>query len=84
MDNDRPSVSENNPIGYVVATIHVESGFTATIDPTSPDASFFVIEDSKLKLTRSVDYEVSLLLAGCVGQVDNYPKGSGVLYMEQC
>lgn len=57
--NDRPSVDENNPPGYVVTTIHVEAGFTVMIDPTSPDAVFFTIQGSELQLSQSVDYEVS-------------------------
>ncbi|OPJ74189.1 mitotic checkpoint serine/threonine-protein kinase BUB1 beta isoform D [Patagioenas fasciata monilis] len=60
--NDRPSVDENNPPGYVVTTIHVEPGFTVTIDPTSPDAGFFTIQGSELQLSRSVDYEEDTLL----------------------
>ncbi|PKK19578.1 cadherin-related family member 5 [Columba livia] len=60
--NDRPSVDENNPPGYVVTTIHVEAGFTVMIDPTSPDAGFFTIQGSELQLSQSVDYEEDTLL----------------------
>ncbi|XP_009989762.1 PREDICTED: cadherin-related family member 5-like, partial [Tauraco erythrolophus] len=62
VNNSRPSVYENNSPGYVVTTIHVESGFTVTIDPTSPDFSFFVIQGSELQLSQSVDYEENTLL----------------------
>lgn len=60
VDNSNPSVYENNPPGYVVTTIHTEPNFRVTIDPASPDVSFFTIHESELQLTRSVDYEVSL------------------------
>jgi len=60
VENSKPSVYENNPLGYVLTTIHVEPGFTVMIDPTSHDASFFIIQGSELQLNRSVDYEVSL------------------------
>ncbi|XP_065492984.1 cadherin-related family member 5 [Caloenas nicobarica] len=60
--DDKPSVDENNPPGYVVTTIHVEPGFTVMIDPTSPDASFFTIQGSELQLSQSVDYEEDTLL----------------------
>lgn len=60
VSNSEPSVYENNPPGYVLTTIHVDSGFTVTIDPTSQDARFFTIQGSELQLTESVDYEVSL------------------------
>ncbi|KAM6274452.1 cadherin-related family member 5 [Porphyrio hochstetteri] len=57
VENNRPSVDENNPIGYVVTTVHVQQGFTAEIDPTSPDASFFILQGSELQLKQVVDYE---------------------------
>lgn len=56
---NKPSVEENNPPGYNVTTINLEAGFTATIDPSSSDASYFTIEGSQLQLVKSVDYEVS-------------------------
>ncbi|EOA92640.1 hypothetical protein Anapl_18188, partial [Anas platyrhynchos] len=56
---NKPSVEENNPPGYNVTTINSEAGFTATIDPSSSDASYFTIEGSQLQLVKSVDYEVS-------------------------
>ena len=59
VNNSKPSIYENNPPGYVVTTIHVETGFTVMIDPTSPDDSFFTLQGSELQLNRSVDYEVS-------------------------
>ncbi|KAM6309013.1 cadherin-related family member 5 [Aegotheles albertisi] len=77
VDNNKPSVYENNPPGYVVTTIHVEQGFTVTIDPTSPDASFFTILGSELQLNRGVDYEedplllVYLLCQNTAGQSDS-------------
>ncbi|XP_035182528.1 cadherin-related family member 5 [Oxyura jamaicensis] len=51
------SVAENNPPGYVVTTINLEVGFTATIDPSSQDGSYFTIQGSQLQLVKSVDYE---------------------------
>lgn len=71
VSNSNPSVYENNPPGYVVATIHVESDFTVTIDPSSSDAGFFAIEGSELQLIRSVDYEVSFWPAGRKGGMVN-------------
>ncbi|XP_009898324.2 cadherin-related family member 5 [Dryobates pubescens] len=62
VDNSNPSVSENNPVGHVVTTIHTEPGFTARVDPNSPDASSFAIRGSELQLARSVDYEEDTLL----------------------
>ncbi|XP_028941881.1 cadherin-related family member 5 [Antrostomus carolinensis] len=62
VDNDKPSVYENNLPGYVVTTIHTEPNFTVTIDPASPDVSFFAIQGSELQLTRSVDYEEDTVL----------------------
>lgn len=44
----------------MVTTIHVEPGFTLTIDPNFPDGQFFTIEGYELWLTKCVDYEVSL------------------------
>nr|XP_009929821.1 PREDICTED: cadherin-related family member 5 [Opisthocomus hoazin] len=62
VENSKPSVYENNPLGYVLTTIHVEPGFTVMIDPTSHDASFFIIQGSELQLNRSVDYETDTVL----------------------
>ncbi|XP_061227002.1 cadherin-related family member 5 [Neopsephotus bourkii] len=62
VSNSEPSVYENNPPGYVLTTIHVDSGFTVTIDPTSQDAKFFTIKGSELQLTESVDYEENTVL----------------------
>ncbi|XP_075611740.1 cadherin-related family member 5 [Balearica regulorum gibbericeps] len=62
VNNSRPSVYENNPLGYVVTTIHVEPNFTVIIDPASPDVGFFTIQGSELQLKRSVDYETETLL----------------------
>ncbi|XP_009972759.2 cadherin-related family member 5 [Tyto alba] len=62
VNNNKPSVYENNPPGYVVTTIVVEPNFTVMIDPTSPDVSFFTIQGSELQLNRSVDYEKDTLL----------------------
>nr|XP_025966497.1 cadherin-related family member 5 [Dromaius novaehollandiae] len=62
VDNQNPSVNENNPPAYVVATITLEQGFTISIDPSSPDASYFTIQGSQLQLTKSVDYEEDTLL----------------------
>ncbi|CAM9501329.1 unnamed protein product [Bubo scandiacus] len=62
VNNNEPSVYENNPPGYVVTTIHVEPNFTVMIDPTSPDVSFFTIWGSELQLSQSVDYEKDTLL----------------------
>lgn len=71
VSNSNPSVYENNPPGYVVATIHVEPDFTVTIDPTSHDAKFFAIQGSELQLMQSVDYEVSPWPAGRKGGMVN-------------
>nr|XP_013800822.1 PREDICTED: cadherin-related family member 5 [Apteryx mantelli mantelli] len=74
VDNQKPSVNENNPPGYVVATITLEQGSTIRVDPSSPDASYFTIQGSQLQLTRSVDFEedtlllVYLLCTNAVGQ----------------
>ncbi|KAM9372944.1 cadherin-related family member 5 [Phaethornis superciliosus] len=57
VDNDKPSVYENNPPGYVVTRIHAEQGVTVTIDPSYSDAKFFTIQGSELQLKQSVDYE---------------------------
>ncbi|KAM8807293.1 cadherin-related family member 5 [Eudromia elegans] len=62
VDNQKPSVNENNPPGYVVATITLEPGFTVKVDPSSPDATYFTIQDSQLQLTKSVDFEEDTLL----------------------
>ncbi|XP_009669135.2 cadherin-related family member 5 [Struthio camelus] len=62
VDNQKPSVNENNPPGYVVTTITLEQGFTVRIDPSSPDASYFTIQGSQLQLTKSVDFEKDTLL----------------------
>ncbi|XP_054684772.1 cadherin-related family member 5 [Grus americana] len=62
VSNSQPSVYENNPLGYVVTTIHVEPNFTVIIDPASPDVSFFTIQGSELQLKQSVDYETDPLL----------------------
>ncbi|XP_009809530.2 cadherin-related family member 5 [Gavia stellata] len=62
VNNSKPRVYENNPPGYVVTTIHVEPDFAVMIDPTSPDASFFTIQESELQLSQSVDYEKDTLL----------------------
>ncbi|XP_062433650.1 cadherin-related family member 5 [Rhea pennata] len=62
VDNQKPSVYENNPPGYVVATVSLEQGFTIRVDPSSPDASYFTIQGSQLQLTRSVDFEEDTLL----------------------
>lgn len=59
VSNKNPSVEENNPPGYNVTTIDLEAGFTATVDPSSPDGSYFTIQGSQLQLVKSVDYEVS-------------------------
>ncbi|KAM4779434.1 cadherin-related family member 5 [Cyanocitta cristata] len=56
VSNSKPSVPEN-ACPYVVTTIHVEPGFTLTIDPNFPDGQFFTIEGSELQLTKCVDYE---------------------------
>ncbi|XP_056349971.1 cadherin-related family member 5 isoform X1 [Oenanthe melanoleuca] len=69
LSNNQPSVPENQS-PYVVTTIHVQPGFTLTIDPSSPDGQFFTIEDSELRLTKPVDYEVDpvlLLYLTCEG-----------------
>lgn len=71
VNNRQPRIYENNPPGYVVTTIHVEPDFIVMIDPSSPDASFFTIRGSELQLNQSVDYEVSLQLAGCKDEMDN-------------
>lgn len=68
VSNNNPSVPENE-CPLVVATIHVQPGFTLTIDPSNPDGQFFTIEGSELQLTKCVDYEVSLHLAGCKDEV---------------
>ncbi|XP_072722009.1 cadherin-related family member 5 [Ciconia boyciana] len=62
VNNSKPSVYENNPPGYVVTTIHVESDFTVMVDSTSPDVSFFTLQGSELQLTQSVDYEKDTVL----------------------
>ncbi|XP_009991853.1 PREDICTED: cadherin-related family member 5 [Chaetura pelagica] len=62
VDNNKPSISENNKPGEVVTTIHVEQGFTVMIDPASPDASFFTIQGLELQLNQVVDYEKDTLL----------------------
>ncbi|XP_054246413.1 cadherin-related family member 5 [Indicator indicator] len=67
VNDSRPNVPENNPVGYVVTTIHMESGFTARINPASPDASYFALQGSELQLVQSVDYEeVTLLLVSLI------------------
>ncbi|XP_031463174.1 cadherin-related family member 5 [Phasianus colchicus] len=62
VSNRNPSVPENNNPGYVVTTISVEPGFTAMIDPSSPDGNYFIIQGSELQLNRSVDYETDTVL----------------------
>ncbi|XP_014796130.1 PREDICTED: cadherin-related family member 5 [Calidris pugnax] len=72
-----PNVNENNPPGYVVATINTEPGFTVRISPSSSDGNFFAIVGSELQLTQSVDYEdttvllVTLICENAVGQTHN-------------
>ncbi|KAF2973621.1 hypothetical protein EK904_008774, partial [Melospiza melodia maxima] len=61
ISNSNPSVPENK-CPLVVATIHVQPGFTLTIDPSYPDGQFFTIEGSELQLTKCVDYEEDPLL----------------------
>ncbi|XP_009095405.2 cadherin-related family member 5 [Serinus canaria] len=61
VSNSNPSVPENK-CPYVVTTIHVQPGFTLTIDPNYPDGQFFSIEGSELQLTKCVDYEVDPIL----------------------
>ncbi|PKU32445.1 cadherin-related family member 5 [Limosa lapponica baueri] len=79
VSDSKPSVNENNPPGYVVATIHTEPDFTVTIAPYSPDGSFFAVVGSELQLTQSVDYEentlllVTLICENSVGQVSAPP-----------
>ncbi|CAN8214480.1 unnamed protein product [Coccothraustes coccothraustes] len=76
VSNNNPSVPENK-CPYVVTTIHVQPGFTLTIDPSNPDGQFFTIEGSELWLTKCVDYEedpVLLLFLTCkdpAGQSDS-------------
>ncbi|TRZ21252.1 hypothetical protein HGM15179_005778 [Zosterops borbonicus] len=76
VDNSRPSVPENK-CPYLVTAIQVQTGFTLTIDPNSPDGQFFTIEGSELQLTKCVDYEedpVLLLYLTCTnsaGQSDS-------------
>uniref|UniRef100_A0A8B9DNR1 Cadherin domain-containing protein n=1 Tax=Anser cygnoides TaxID=8845 RepID=A0A8B9DNR1_ANSCY len=62
VSNKNPSVEENNPPGYNVTTIDLEAGFTATVDPSSPDGSYFTIQGSQLQLVKSVDYETDTAL----------------------
>ncbi|XP_009472255.1 PREDICTED: cadherin-related family member 5 [Nipponia nippon] len=62
VNNNKPSIYENSPPGYVVTTIDVEPDFTAMIDHASPHVSFFTLQGSKLQLSRSVDYEEDTLL----------------------
>lgn len=63
---NNPSVEENNPPGYNVTTINLEAGFTATIDLSSLDASYFTIQGSQLQLVKSVDYENDPVLIATV------------------
>ncbi|XP_030339491.1 cadherin-related family member 5 isoform X2 [Strigops habroptila] len=56
------SVYENNPPGYVLTTIHVDPGFTVSIDASSQDAKFFTIQGSELQLAETVDYEENNVL----------------------
>ncbi|GAB0189590.1 cadherin-related family member 5 [Grus japonensis] len=76
VSNSQPSVYENNPLGYVVTTIHVEPNFTVIIDPASPDVSFFTIQGSELQLKQSVDYESDSLeiLVTILNMNDNSPE----------
>ncbi|XP_014734396.1 PREDICTED: cadherin-related family member 5 [Sturnus vulgaris] len=73
--NNQPSIPENH-CPYVVTTIHVQPGYTLTIDSSYPDGKFFTIQDSELQLTTCVDYEedpVLLLYLNCespAGQSD--------------
>ncbi|XP_042738028.1 cadherin-related family member 5 [Lagopus leucura] len=62
VSNSNPSVPENNNPGHVVANISVEPGFTVTIDPSSPDGNYFVIQGFELQLSKSVDYETDPVL----------------------
>ncbi|XP_071284198.1 cadherin-related family member 5 [Agelaius tricolor] len=61
VSNNNPSVPENE-CPLVVATIHVQPGYTLTIDPSYPDGQFFTIEGSELQLTKCVDYEEDPIL----------------------
>ncbi|XP_039922299.1 cadherin-related family member 5 [Hirundo rustica] len=61
LDNNKPSVPENK-CPYVVTTIHVQPGFTLTIDSSSSDGQFFTIEGTELQLTKCVDYEEDTVL----------------------
>lgn len=54
-----------------MANISVEPGFTVTIDPSSPDGNYFVIQGFELQLSESVDYEVSLQRADCKDELGN-------------
>ncbi|KAM9190262.1 cadherin-related family member 5 [Mergus octosetaceus] len=62
VSNNKPSIEENNPPGYNVTTINLEAGFTAMIDPSSPDSSYFTIQGAQLQLVKSVDYENDAVL----------------------
>ncbi|XP_005529133.1 PREDICTED: cadherin-related family member 5 [Pseudopodoces humilis] len=76
VNNNKPSVPENK-CPYVVTSVHMQPGFTLTIDPNFPDGQFFAIEGLELKLTKCVDYEedpVLLLYLICkdpAGQTDS-------------
>ncbi|XP_066178348.1 cadherin-related family member 5 [Sylvia atricapilla] len=76
VNNNRPSVPENK-CPYAVTTVHVQPGYTLTIDPNFPDGQYFTIEGSQLQLTKCVDYEedpVLLLYLMCrdsSGQTDS-------------
>ncbi|KAM4898166.1 cadherin-related family member 5 [Sylvia borin] len=61
VNNNRPSVPENK-CPYVVTTVHVQPGYTLTIDPNFPDGQFFTIVGSELQLTKCVDYEEDPML----------------------
>ncbi|KAJ7398577.1 cadherin-related family member 5 isoform X1 [Pitangus sulphuratus] len=77
VSDSNPKVPENNPPNYVVTTIHVEPGFTVSIDPRFPDGTFFAIRGAELLLTQVVDYEedpllvVSLICEDSAGQSDS-------------
>ncbi|XP_074810859.1 cadherin-related family member 5 isoform X3 [Natator depressus] len=61
VENENPTIDENNQLGAIVTTITMQPGVTVTIE-NSPDSGSFTIIGRELSLTKSLDYEAENVL----------------------
>ncbi|EMP34735.1 Cadherin-related family member 5 [Chelonia mydas] len=61
VENENPTIDENNQLGAIVTTITMQPGVTVTIE-NSPDSGSFTIIGTELSLTKSLDYEAENVL----------------------